>query len=75
MLKVNGTSSAAGLRAFAAAIKPTAADYEAAAIVGAGMDALNDRSSAARYIEHAATIKGRHQRASYLRSHGIDATA
>ena len=74
MIKVNGTNSAAGLRAYANAIRPTADDYAAAAIVGRLAD-VEARNEAARRLDAASRIAGKHQRASYLRSHGFQVTA
>lgn len=74
MFTVPSTKTASGLRAHAAAIRPTAADYAAAALCGQTAD-MEARADAAAKLERAARIRGHKQRASYLRAHGFNVTA
>lgn len=65
------TKSARGLRAYAAAIRPTAADYAAASACGKGMDKLQAAADKAMRLERAAGIRGANNRAAYLAAHGV----
>lgn len=66
--------SAAGLRAQAAAIRPTASDYAAHQITGTTAE-LEARARAARVIEVAANLSSPANRRCYLRANGIEVAA
>ena len=74
MFTVNSTKHASALRAYAAAIRPSVADYAAAALCGQAAE-MEARADAAAKLERAAQIRGHGQRASYLRAHGFNVTA
>ena len=71
MTAPTATNSARGLRAYAAAIRPTAADYAASLACGKGMDKLQAAADKAMRLERAAVIRGNKNRAGYLAAHGV----